>query len=90
MRRLNRRLLLLLVGSISVGGLIISGLHAYQVGRQSTAFLREADRAEQSNNHQEEAAFLRTYLRMAPNDTQTMLRLANLLYKDRQFGEAHA
>lgn len=90
MRRLNRRLLLLLVGSISVGGLIISGLHAYQVGRQSTAFLREADRAEQSNNHQEEAAFLRTYLRMAPNDTQAMLRLANLLYKDRQFGEAHA
>jgi tetratricopeptide (TPR) repeat protein len=90
MRRLNSKLLLILVVAIAVGGLIISGLHAYQVGRQSTAFLREAERAEQAHNSQEAAGFFRTYLQMSPDDTRAMLRLANLLYEDRQFGEAHA
>src|SRR5580704_15256513 len=90
MRRLNSKLLLILVVAIAVGGLIISGLHAYQVGRQSTAFLREAERAEQAHNNQEAAGFFRTYLQMSPDDTRAMLRLANLLYEDRQFGEAHA
>jgi cellulose synthase operon protein C len=90
MRRLNGKLLLLLAAGALVGGLIIQGLHAFQVGRQSTAFLREAERAEQANNSQEAAAFLRSYLQLAPDDTRTMLHLAKILHKQRQFGEAHA
>ncbi|HET6329076.1 MAG TPA: tetratricopeptide repeat protein, partial [Planctomycetaceae bacterium] len=89
-RRLNGRLLLLLVGGIALGALIIHGLHVLQVGRQSSAFLREAERAEQAGNPQEAAEFLRTYLRLAPEDTHTMARLATLLFKHRQYGEARA
>jgi cellulose synthase operon protein C len=88
MRRLNARLLLLLLVAVAVGGLIMQGLHAYQVGRQSSAFLREADRAEQAGNSQEAAGFLRTYLHLVPEDTQTMERLATLLFDHRQYGEA--
>src|SRR5580704_8125396 len=90
MRRLNTRLLLLLLAAVAVGGLIMQGLHAYQVGRQSSAFLREADRAEQAGSPQEAAGFLRTYLRLVPEDTQTMERLATLLFDHRQYGEARA
>lgn len=87
-RRLNGRLLLILIGVVALGGLIIHGLHVLQVGRQSSAFLREADRAEEAGNPQEAAEFLRTYLRLAPEDTNTMARLATLLFKHRQYGEA--
>jgi tetratricopeptide (TPR) repeat protein len=88
MRRLNSRLFLLLVVAIAVGALIIQGLHAFQVGRQSSAFLREADRAEEAGSPQEAAGFLRTYLRLVPEDTRTMERLATLLFNHRQYGEA--
>jgi cytochrome c-type biogenesis protein CcmH/NrfG len=90
MRRLNGKLLLLLAAGAVVCGLIIQGLHAFQVSRQSTAFLREAERAEQANNPQEAAAFLRSYMQLAPDDTRTMLHLATILHKHRQYGEAHA
>src|SRR5580704_4870018 len=89
-RRLNGRLFLLLVVAIGVGALVIQGVHVFQVGRQSNAFLREANRAEEAGNPQEAAGFLRTYLRLVPEDTQTMSRLAALLFKYHQYGEARA
>ncbi|HEV8000678.1 MAG TPA: tetratricopeptide repeat protein, partial [Planctomycetaceae bacterium] len=89
-RRLNGRLFLFLVVALGVGALVIQGLHVFQVGRQSSAFLREADRAEEAGNPQEAAEFLRTYLRLVPEDTQTMSRLAALLFKYHQNGEARA
>src|SRR5580704_5021930 len=88
MRRLNGRLFLLLIIAFAIGGLMIQGLHIFQVGRQSSAFLREAGRAEQAGDFQGAVGFLRIYLRLVPEDTKAMERLATLLFKHRQYGEA--
>ena len=45
MRRLNAKLFLILLASVTVGGVLVHGLHAYQVYRHSGMFLREAERA---------------------------------------------
>jgi cellulose synthase operon protein C len=88
MRRLNVRLLVILVVGVAVGGAVIQGLHAFQVHRYTGAFLREADRAEQSRNPQEAVEFLRRYLLLATQDTQTMARLGKLLFDQRRFYES--
>jgi tetratricopeptide (TPR) repeat protein len=88
MRRLNGRLFLLLIIAFAIGGLMIQGLHIFQVGRQSSAFLREAGRAEQAGDFQDAVGFLRIYLRLVPEDTPAMARLATLLFNHRQYGEA--
>jgi tetratricopeptide (TPR) repeat protein len=90
MRRLNIRLLIILVAGVAVSGAIIQGLHAFQVRRHSGAFLREADRTEQLGHRQEAIDFLRKYLLLQPEDTQVMARLAKLLFDQSHFRESQA
>jgi cellulose synthase operon protein C len=88
MRRLNIRLLLILLVGIAVGGAAIQGLHAFQVSRQSGAFLREAERAEQSGKPQEAIDFLRKYVLLRTRDAETTARLGKLLFDQRRYKEA--
>ena len=88
MRRLNFRFLLILVLSIAIGGALIEGVHAVQVRRQSNAFLREADRAEEAGKRQETIDLLRKYLLLSPDDGQAMARLGNLLFDQRRYFES--
>ena len=90
MRRFNVRLFVILVVGFAVSGAVIQVLHAFQMHRQSGAFLREADRALQSGKAQEAADFFRTYLLLAPEDTQTMARLGQLLFDQRKLDESRA
>jgi cellulose synthase operon protein C len=90
MRRLNRRLLLvLLVGLVAVGAMF-HGLHSLQVRRHSGSFLREADRAEQSGSPLQAADYLRRYLFLVPDDARVMTRLGTLLVDQRHYREAQA
>jgi tetratricopeptide (TPR) repeat protein len=88
MHRLNVRLLIILLVGVVVGGGAIHGLHAFQVRRQSGAFLREVDRNEKEGNTQEAIAFLRKYRLLAPHDTEAMARLGKLLIDERGYIEA--
>ena len=88
MRRLNVRRLVILLVAITVCGVVIQGLHAFQVHRQSGAFLREADRAEQSGKPQEAVEFLQKYLLLVSQDTKATARLGKLLLEQRRYREA--
>ena len=88
MRRLNVRRLVILLVAITVSGVVIQGLHAVQVHRQSGAFLREADRAEQSGKPQEAVEFLQKYLLLVSQDTKATARLGKLLFEQRRYREA--
>jgi tetratricopeptide (TPR) repeat protein len=88
MRRLNLRLLLVLLAGLAVAGALIQGIHAVQVRRHSRSFLREADRAEQSGNPQQAADYLRRYLLLVPVDMQVMTRLGKLQFDQRRYREA--
>jgi cellulose synthase operon protein C len=88
MRRLNLRLLLILSGGLAVVAALIHGLHFVQVRRHARAYLREADRAEQSRNPQQAADYMRRYLLLVPADTQVMTRLGKFQFDQQRFDEA--
>ncbi|HEV3304151.1 MAG TPA: tetratricopeptide repeat protein, partial [Planctomycetaceae bacterium] len=66
----------------------IHGLHAFQVHRETGAYLRAADRSEQEKNIPEAIDFLRRYRLLAPHDKQAMERLGKLLVAERRLLEA--
>ena len=68
MRRLNGKLFLILLASVTLCGALVHALHAFQVHRHSGMFLREAERAEKSGRFDESADYLRRYLLLAPDD----------------------
>jgi len=90
MRRFNLKLFLILVVAVAIGGAAIHGLHAFQVHRESGAYLRAADRSEQEKNIPEAIDFLRRYRLLAPHDKQAMERLGKLLVAERRLQEAQA
>ncbi|HEV3300882.1 MAG TPA: hypothetical protein VG055_14630, partial [Planctomycetaceae bacterium] len=66
MRRFNLKLFLILIVAVVLGGASIHGLHAFQVHRETGAYLRAADRSEQEKNIPEAIDFLRRYRLLAP------------------------
>src|SRR5580704_9323737 len=90
MRRFNLKLFLILIVAVVLGGASIHGLHAFQVRRESGAYLRAADRSEQEKNIPEAIDFLRRYRLIAPHDQQAMERLGKLLGAERRLLEAQA
>lgn len=88
MRRLNIRLLIILVVVVVSAGGLIQALHAFQVRRHSGAYLREADRAEQAGKPLQAVDYLRKYLLLAPDDTRELARLGKLLLDQHQYLEA--
>ena len=90
MRRFNLKLFLILIVAVVLGGASIHGLHAFQVHRETGAYLRAADRSEQEKNIPEAIDFLRRYRLLAPHDKQAMERLGKLLVAERRLLEAQA
>jgi cellulose synthase operon protein C len=88
MRRLNAKLFLILLTSVTVGGALVHGLHAYQVHRHSGMFLRESERAEKAGHFEESAENLRRYLLLSPADMDVTARLADLLFEHHQDRQA--
>ncbi len=88
MRRLNGKLFLILLASVTVGGALVHGLHAYQVHRHSGMFLQAAQRAEDAGHFEESAENLRRYLLLSPGDADVTGRLAKLLFDHRQDRQA--
>jgi tetratricopeptide (TPR) repeat protein len=90
MRRLNVRLLLVIVAILVVGGGAVQAIHVFQVRRHTGAFLREADRAEQAGDTKAAADYLKRYLLLVPEDADALVRLARLYRDDKRLGEALA
>ena len=88
MRRLNVKLLLILLTSAVLLGAVVHGVHAFQVRRHSGMFLREADRVAQSGHLDESADYLRRYLLLVPGDTDVVSRLAKLEFSRHRDREA--
>jgi tetratricopeptide (TPR) repeat protein len=79
MKRLNLKLLIgLLATAIVVAGAAY-GIWAFQMQRNSKNFLIWADEAKAKGNLQEEADFLRRYLRYYPKDEKILSRYALLV-----------
>jgi cellulose synthase operon protein C len=88
MRRLNGKLFLILLASVTLCGALVHALHAFQVHRHSGMFLREAERAEKSGRFDESADYLRRYLLLAPDDVEALSRLAKLNFDHHQDRQA--
>jgi cellulose synthase operon protein C len=88
MRRLNGKLFLILLASVTVGGALVHGLHAYQVHRHSGMFLQAAQRAQDAGHFEESAENLRRFLLLSPGDADVTGRLAKLLFDHRQDRQA--
>ncbi|EAQ81552.1 tetratricopeptide repeat protein [Blastopirellula marina] len=88
MRTLNFRLLLLLFVGFAVASLAIYFLHAVQVTRQSDAYLLHATEAKEMGNLPEAIDHLSRYLDVAPENTEAMEQLGELLVQTRRWNEA--
>jgi tetratricopeptide (TPR) repeat protein len=79
---LNVRLLSGLAMGLLVLGIGSYSLHAYQMQRHASAYLREARRAQEENRPQEALRHFRRYVKLAPHDTEGLalygLQLAEL------------
>ncbi|TWT34643.1 tetratricopeptide repeat protein [Blastopirellula retiformator] len=88
MRSINYRLLLILLAGLAVASLAVYGLNAYQVARQSDAYLQHAKDAQDAGNSAEAIDHLSRYLEVAPDDTEAMQKLGELLAQSGRWNEA--
>src|SRR5947208_5339353 len=77
-RRVNIRFLLISLVLLAAAGTGVHLLHAYQVRRNASAFLREADRYEKEGDDAKASEYLGRYLGLRPDDTDTLARYALL------------
>lgn len=78
-KRLNLRLLLVLIVSGLVGGGAVYGLHRFQVGRLASKFQREATLAEREERFDDAERHLWRSVCLAPQKLDPYVRLANVL-----------
>jgi tetratricopeptide (TPR) repeat protein len=89
-RRLNYRFLVVSVAVLVAFGVGTHLLHGYQVRRNASAFLREADRAEEAGDTDKAADYLARYLGLRFDDVDAHARYALLLEKTAKSYGAHA
>src|SRR5712664_1632518 len=68
---------LLVIAAVVVGAICL--LHCRQAGKQATAFLYQADAAEQRSDLARTASYLRRLLSLRPHDFEARARLGLLL-----------
>jgi tetratricopeptide (TPR) repeat protein len=73
-RRLNVKLLVILLGVCVVVGPGVHFLHAFQAKRAAKALLRQADRADEEKRPDQAADFLRRYLVQDPRNNDVWVR----------------
>lgn len=78
-RKLNRRLFLILAGSVIVLGVSLHFLHAAQVRRSAEVLLEQANKSEKDENYPRAQDYLERYLVVRPGDVDALLRLADLI-----------
>ncbi len=71
----NWRFLIPLTAAVVVAAVLVHFTHRWQVGRQTGAFLREADAAHERKDADREIAYLQRYLRVRPDDLDARERL---------------
>jgi tetratricopeptide (TPR) repeat protein len=79
MRKLNVRLLVVLIGFNLVLGVSLFALHYFQSGRIAKALLWQARHAEEENNLPRTVEYLKRYLDFAPEDTEERSHFCTLL-----------
>src|SRR6478609_9674959 len=79
MRRVNFRVLGLLVAILLISGIGIHFLHDHQVRRTAVSMLAEADRAEKADQPGKTAQSLSRYLTIRPQDNDVLARYGLLL-----------
>src|SRR5271165_2891153 len=79
MKKVNYKLLLILLASVSLfgGGLFL--VHYLQSGRISSALLWQADRAKEKGDLKKTVRFLKRYLEFEPNDLEKRAYLGRTL-----------
>src|SRR5262245_3669067 len=87
MRKLNVKLLACLVAAAALLGAGAHFLHGYQLRRSASAFLKQADQAEQAGRPDEAAKHLGRYLAYNPGDIDALARYGLALH---QSGESPA
>src|SRR5205085_780708 len=81
-RRLNVKLLFVLLGALLCLGVGVHFLHGYQVTRQARGLVTQADRAEKERDYRLAIDYLRRYLGFQPNNTEVLVRYGRLLARD--------
>ena len=76
----------LVIASLFIGGSVV--LHQLQVDRQADAFLAQAHRLLAQENEAAAIGYYRNYLRLNPDDVETMAEFGNLLADAGRLGEA--
>src|SRR5438045_3258938 len=79
MRRFNAKLFFCLVFGTALVVALSFGVHWLQTGRIASAFLMQADRAEQQGQREQVVRYLSRYLELEKDDLDTRARLGNAL-----------
>ncbi len=79
MRRINYKILVVLVLLLGLAGAGAYGLRRYFVGRNAAERLRQADAAQEAGQPKKAAEYLGQYLALRPGDTEAMARYGQLL-----------
>jgi cellulose synthase operon protein C len=82
MRRLNVRLLVILVAGLVLLGGGVYAVHRIQTRRHARALLRQTDLAEKTGDSTKAMQYLERYLAYVPNDVNALRRFAELRAKD--------
>jgi tetratricopeptide (TPR) repeat protein len=81
-RKINLKLVLILLVSVAALGVGVHFVHGYQVGRQSDALRRQAKQAEQDGDRQKAIDYLSRYLGFVPTDTDALADYGELLHEE--------
>src|SRR5208283_730983 len=79
MKKLNLRLVVCLSVATLLAGASVHFLHGFQVRRNASALLSQADRAEQDRKLDQAINYLQTYLGFVPGDNDARARYGLLL-----------
>ncbi|MBY0523237.1 MAG: tetratricopeptide repeat protein [Gemmataceae bacterium] len=88
-RRLNLRLAVYLVVLVPLVAVGVHLLHGYQVQRNASAFLAQADRFEQDGNLAGAITYLERYVNLTPDDSDALARMGLLLERTAKTPREH-
>ncbi|HTU92356.1 MAG TPA: tetratricopeptide repeat protein [Gemmataceae bacterium] len=80
-KRLNYRFVACMLVGAAVFGVGVHFVHGYQVKRNASVLLRQAEQAKKENDHAGETQYLAQYLGFVPNDTEARARFGQAVHE---------